>query len=82
MVNILQSLATIPGVFLGIYLGDSVTSFLPQLLGITAGVFLYISASDLIPELHHQTSHKHIFRVVLPMIIGILLVFSLIRALE
>jgi zinc and cadmium transporter len=77
-VNIVQSLCTIPGVLIGYYLGQRVESQLPILLGVTAGIFIYISASDLIPELHHQAGHHHIYRVVIPMIISVLLVAKLI----
>lgn len=76
-VNILQSLLTIPGVLLGVYMGRYVTPHLPLLLGGTAGIFLYISASDLIPELHHQSGHKHFFRIVLPMLTSIILIYFL-----
>ncbi len=76
-INILQSLATIPGVFLGYFLGHSIQTQLPLLLGATAGIFIYISASDLIPELHHHSSHKYFFRVIVPMLSSICLVYYL-----
>lgn len=79
IVNVLQSLVTIPGVLLGYFLGQAIEPHLPILLGVTTGIFLYISASDLIPELHHQSSHKHIFRVILPMILSIFLISQLAR---
>lgn len=70
-VNIFQSLLTIPGIFIGYYLGQAVESQLPLLLGATAGIFIYISASDLIPELHHKAGHTHFYSVVLPMVASI-----------
>jgi zinc and cadmium transporter len=73
-VNVLQSLLTIPGVFIGYFIGRSIENQLPLILGATAGIFIYIAGSDLIPELHHQSSHKHFFRIVLPMILSIVLV--------
>lgn len=81
-VNIFQSLLTIPGVLLGYYMGQFIEPSLPLFLGITAGIFLYISASDLIPELHHQSSHKHFFRIILPMITSIGLIFFLTKFVE
>lgn len=69
-VNILQSLATVPGVFIGYFVGSSLDMYLPYLLAGTAGIFIYIAASDLIPMLHHQAGHKYAFRVILPMIAG------------
>lgn len=72
-VNILQSLLTIPGVLLGFYLGQIVEPYLPSFLGIAAGIFIYIAASDLIPEIHHRAGHKDFWRVVLPTVLGILI---------
>lgn len=79
IVNILQSLVAIPGVIVGFYLGSSLEGFLPYMLSATAGAFLYIAASDLIPELHHRTGHKHFFRVVIPLVASVLLVGFLIE---
>lgn len=76
-VNVLQSLITIPGVFLGYYLGHIIEGFLPLLLGLAVGIFLYIAASDLIPEVHHRAGHKHFFSVVLPMVLAIGLISTL-----
>ncbi len=76
-VNILQSLLTVPGVLVGYYIGSAVEPHLPLLLGGAAGIFLYIAASDIIPELHHQAGHKHVFRVIVPMIVSIVLIYYL-----
>jgi zinc and cadmium transporter len=78
LVNILQSLVTIPGVFLGLYAGQLFQPYLPYLLGGTAGVFLYISASDLIPELHHMSGHHHFLKTVVPLIISVIFLYGLI----
>lgn len=70
-VNIAQSLVTIPGVFLGYALGQTVELFLPSLLGVTAGIFLYIGASDLVPDLHHTSGHRYVARIIVPFILAI-----------
>lgn len=70
-VNVVQSLVTIPGVVLGYSLGQRLEGFLPQSLGIAAGIFLYIAASDLVPEIHHRAGHKAFWSVVIPTILGI-----------
>jgi zinc and cadmium transporter len=75
VINILQSLLTIPGVFLGLYLGHLLQPYIVLLLGGAAGVFIYIAASDLIPELHHRAGHKHVLRVVLPLILSVILIY-------
>lgn len=74
-VNVIQSLLTIPGIFVGLMLGQVLEPQLPLLLGGTAGIFVYIGASSLIPELHHEAGHKHFFRVVMPMFVSVFLVY-------
>lgn len=78
LVNILQSLMTIPGALLGFYASQYFVSQMHILLGIAGGIFIYISASDLIPELHHKSGHNHFFRIVTPFLASILLVSYLI----
>lgn len=79
LVNVLQSLLTIPGVIIGSYVGSAVEGYLPFLLAGAAGIFIYIAASDLIPELHHQSGHKHFYKVIIPMVVSILLMAQLTR---
>lgn len=79
MVNIFQSLLTIPGVILGYYGGQLLEPFLPYLLAGVSGIFLYIAASDLIPEIHHRTGHSHFIRVVAPLIASIVIIWYLIE---
>lgn len=73
-VNVMQSLLTLPGMAVGLLLGHQIESHLPLLLGATAGIFLYIAGSDLIPELHHRSEHKHFLRVLIPMLLSVFLV--------
>lgn len=55
--NFLVSLTAILGVFIGYWL-SSFSGVALALLPITAGGFIYISAVDLVPELHQQTGSK------------------------
>lgn len=74
LINILQSLLTVPGVILGFYLGQILEPQLPFLLAASAGIFIYLAASDIIPEIHHRAGHKHFFPVVLPLLLSLSLV--------
>lgn len=58
IVNILSALATTATALLTYGLGDSDSFPVPALLAITAGFFVYIAASDIIPEIHEETSGK------------------------
>jgi zinc and cadmium transporter len=79
IVNILQSLLTAVGALVGYYIGSMLEPSLPYLLAGVAGIFLYIAGSDLIPEIHHRTGHRHFFRVVIPLIASVVLVGFLIQ---
>lgn len=77
-VNIMQSLVTIPGVLVGVYAGSLFEPHLPYLLAFASGIFIYIAASDLIPEIQHKCGHKHFGIVIAPLIVGMFAVWYLV----
>lgn len=54
--NFLVSLCGILGAVISLVLGTIVEGYAAYLLPITAGTFIYVAGSDLIPELHHHHS--------------------------
>jgi zinc and cadmium transporter len=65
-VNIMSALASIVGALLTYMLGDVLETYIPVFLAITAGFFIYIASSDLIPEIHYEKRRKHaIFESIL-----------------
>lgn len=78
LVNVLQSLATVPGAFLAYYAGSQFEEALPYLLAGVAGIFLYLAAVNLVPKINHDASHAYTFRVIAPLIVGIVLVGGLV----
>ena len=56
--NFISALAAILGVILGYFLINQIDNLNNFLLPLAAGGFIYIAASDLIPELHKQTNLK------------------------
>ena len=56
--NGLSALTSLAGAILTFYLSDQITSFLPFIIAFTAGMFIYIASSDLIPELHKSSIKK------------------------
>lgn len=54
LVNFFSALTAIVGALISFWLGERIEASLPLLLAITAGFFIYIAASDLIPEIHHE----------------------------
>lgn len=53
--NFLSATTAILGTFLGYFLASHSENFIQILMPFAAGGFIYIAASDLIPELHRQT---------------------------
>src|SRR3989344_9147670 len=78
LVNIVSSLTTLLGVGAGYFAATLFEPGLPYLLGATAGIFIYIAASDLIPEVHHRAAHKHAYRILIVFLASFLLVGYLI----
>lgn len=70
-VNIASSLLAVVGVVVGYYAAQQFVGWLPYLLAAVAGIFIYIAASDLIPEIHHRAGHKHIYPILLAFLLGL-----------
>ena len=60
LVNVLSALATTVAAVTVFAIGNSESSFVPYLLAITAGFFIYIAASDIIPEIHGTSTKRDI----------------------
>lgn len=56
MFNFFSALAAMLGSIVTLLLAERIELYTPYLLAFAAGMFLYISLSDLIPELHHEHS--------------------------
>ncbi|MCH7541462.1 ZIP family metal transporter [Patescibacteria group bacterium] len=54
--NLLSAATAMVGALLIFFVGERVVTILPALLALTAGFFIYIAASDLIPEIHHKNA--------------------------
>lgn len=78
IVNIVSAGAALLG-GIGVFVLDEVlTPSLPWLLGISAGMFLYIALADLIPELHHHAAlEKNRWPQVVWLLVGIAIVVGL-----
>lgn len=65
------------GTLLALFVGSRVEAFSHAVLPFAAGGFLYIAGSDLLPELHKETSLPRSLIQLLAMGIGAGLVFCL-----
>lgn len=75
--NFLSALTAIIGVFIGYFLTTSIENFSSVLLPIAAGGFIYIAASDLVPELHKEPNLKKSTLAIITFIFGIVLMYAL-----
>ncbi len=78
-INVLQSLLSVVGAVVAYLIGRQIEFSLPYLLAGAAGIFTYLGASDIIPEVHHLAGHKHAHRVLLIFVSAIVLVGLLTR---
>lgn len=73
LANLLVSLTAILGGILGYLASHSMSTFATYLVPVAAGGFIYIAASDLLPELKNTTSPKKTFATVATFLLGIAL---------
>ncbi len=75
LMNFISALAAILGGFVGFLISSQVESFVPMLLPIAAGGFIYIASSDLIPELKKVVDVKKSISTFLVFLFGIALMW-------
>jgi zinc and cadmium transporter len=73
VVNYLVALTVVLGGVVGYFLSFSLNSIIPYLLPFAAGGFIYIAASDLMPELRKETNLKRSISSFAVFILGIAL---------
>lgn len=80
--NFLSTAASLFGALLTYYLGSKIQEPLYIFVAITAGFFMYISASDLIPEIHENNRRSFAFLETLMLLIGVASIYLLVSLLE
>jgi len=69
--NLLSALTAILGTILVLLIGETITNIASILLPITAGGFIYIAGSDLVPELHKEKGVGHSLGQFAALLLGI-----------
>jgi zinc and cadmium transporter len=77
--NLLSALTAVAGGVIGYFLSTSIAGLSAALLPLTAGGFIYIAASDLIPELHKEKDVKKANLAFVLFILGILFMWTMTR---
>lgn len=80
--NILSAATALLGAVLAYLFGNSIENFLPAVLSIAAGFFIYIAASDLIPEIHNEEKRSVALTETLVLILGAFTVWLVVLLLE
>ena len=73
--NFLTALTAILGAVIGFFLAGSVEGFVPFLIPFAAGGFIYIAASDLVPELHKEADLKKSILSFIFFLLGIIFMY-------
>lgn len=76
--NFLSGLAAIVGTIIALTVGAGAEKFSLYMLPITAGGFIYIAGSDLIPELHKERQLSKSFKQLIAMLLGVGLMMLLL----
>lgn len=82
ILNFLSALTAIAGAVISYLLRDSVEMVIPYILAITAGMFLYIALSDLIPELHEHKHTEQKWPQIIWLLAGVFLIMSVTAVLS
>ncbi len=82
LVNIGSALTAVIGALISFWVGERIENALPILLAITAGFFIYIASSDLIPEIHHENRRGFAVIETALMFLGVGVVWIFITLLE
>lgn len=78
LLNLLSALLAIAGAIIALVIGSHVSNFLVVLLPITAGGFIYMAGSDLIPSLHDEMDFPKAWLQLVFILLGIAIMFSLL----
>ena len=77
LVNFFAGVASVLGGIIGYVLSSSAEMFVPYLLPIAAGGFLYIATSDLVPALKRESDYKRSIIATIMLMVGVALSFLL-----
>lgn len=74
--NVATGLFAFVGALIGFYFGSKITNSLPVLLSLTTANFLYLSLTDLLPEIHEKSKNNPFLHTI-PFFLGAALMLIL-----
>lgn len=81
-INVASAAVSLAGALLTYSLGNTLVEFIPILLAITAGFFIYIASSDLIPEIHYENRKGFAVIESILLILGAGVIWTAVMLLE
>lgn len=78
VVNVFGALVSFIGAIISYQLGEKIEGYIPIFLALTAGFFIYIASSDLIPEIHYERDRKKAIIKSVLFILGIVVLWGAI----
>lgn len=82
LINLLSASVSLLGALLTYFIGSSITDMSIIFVAVAAGFFLYISLSNLIPEIHHENRRGFALAETLALFGGILITYVAITSLH
>lgn len=82
LVNVLSAASAFLGALLTYLSGNLVVTYVPIFLALTAGFFIYIAASDLIPEIHYEKRRGFAVIESILLVVGIAVIWLSVSLLE
>lgn len=76
--NLLSALTAVVGAIIAVFLTSKIHGFSSFIIPFAAGTFLYIAASNLVPELHRHCKIKDTFIHILSIVLGVALMASIV----
>jgi zinc and cadmium transporter len=80
-INAATGAVSILGAIVAFYLGKQFDNVIPVLLSVTTANFLYLSATGLLPEIHHRAKKSFAVKYTISFFMGIFLIAFLIKVL-
>ncbi len=81
VINILSALTAFAGALITFSLGGLLEGYIPVAVALTAGFFIYIATSDLIPEIHYEKKRSMALAKSVMLIVGVIVMWSVITIL-
>jgi len=76
--NFLSALTAVLGALVGYFALSRIDSWIPHVVAIAAGGFIYIATADLIPELHKETNRFKMIQHTVAILFGVVLMFVML----